>query len=169
MIYEELNHVTRAWHEVRLGEGKYCLTLVNRSMHGIRILGTCRLVHDESSSILGAQLQRLRDQPPRMIIDVEHVLGLVSMHDKFGFESDLISLIMRTVDSKLALDAIHAYRKGEMSVEDLSSSIGLKKLLQENKSEVSSDKPEPEVVKAVTSFVLHAAKYKESRPQTPFR
>ncbi|KAJ4366800.1 hypothetical protein N0V83_007325 [Neocucurbitaria cava] len=156
MVYEQLPY-TRNFHNIPLRDLTHHLTIVNPSVSGIRILATCRLINEEASYVLGPRMQHILQRPPKIIIEGEHLIGLMELRNGFTWYKDILDKICNALHLRGYASFIHQYRKGQLGVEKLRTRLQLGIFLEEGDDE--------EIVKALASFILRTRKWMNSKPK----
>lgn len=154
MIYERLPF-SQNRHNIPLENYEHHITLVNPSISGVRILATCRLIHEEASYALKPLMDRILKDPPKIMIQAKHLTGLIQLRDGFSYTHDILDRILQSQSRKWYLTACQRYRQGRYSIETLRTALGMRMLV---------DKNEHEAVRAVASFMLRIAKWVDTIP-----
>jgi hypothetical protein len=155
IVYEQL---TIEWkhHEVPLDmECERCITVVNPSLHGVRILAASRFVNEEAGPILKPKLAQMLKSPPTLKINIEDLPGIMGMETAiFERRSPLEKIILIMKISSTPTN-IHHYREGKCTLSRLRSHLLLDKSLPDDATIY------------VTSFLLRALKFKTTNYETP--
>lgn len=160
MVYECLS-ASETKNKIRMRDWEHHVTLVDPSVAGIHILATCRLINEEASSILKARLSTIRQRPPKIVVEAEHLIGLIRIHDCCRSDPSLLGRIARAMrKGSRCTKAIDRYRTGKASIEVLRAKLDLNDLIK---------KEDHKAIKAVASFLMHAVEYARSKPRTTFR
>jgi hypothetical protein len=159
MVYEELPIVTQR-HDIPLRDRQHHLTVVNTTIAGISVLGASRKVNQEAAYILGPHLREMLQAPPKILIEANHLIGMVKLRDNMslsGQETVLDRIIQAISTGKWA---IRQYRKGKLSVQILWKWLRLKDLV---------DAGDEATLEAIASFILRVAAYIKTKPDTIFK
>ncbi|KAF2024446.1 hypothetical protein EK21DRAFT_28914, partial [Setomelanomma holmii] len=151
MVYATL---TTTWDqcEVPLNrEGSYYATLINPSLLGVRILATCRVVNDEAGAILEPKLARMLQSPPTMLLSIEQTIGLMDLKKSFFAQRNIFEKLVMAPRRPELLHAIDLHRTGHVTIAELRTCLCL------------SSKTSSTAVKAIASFMLQIAAFKQRR------
>lgn len=160
MVYEQLP-ITENHHQIPLDDRSHHITLVNPSVTGIRILATCRTVNEEASYILSPRLTQMLQDPPKILVEAKHIVGLIPLHDGWRYQHNILDVILEAVKFTSTRAAIDKYRKcGDVAFDRIRRLLDVGTLV---------DKNDRVLIKAVATFVLRAAKYIESQPDTMYK
>ncbi|KAF1851247.1 uncharacterized protein K460DRAFT_329076 [Cucurbitaria berberidis CBS 394.84] len=154
MIYEHLPY-TENRHNVPLQDRNHHITLVNWSVSGIRILGTCRLINEEASYILKPRMNQVLRWPPRIFVEAKHLVGLIALRDGFKYPYDILDKLFQAADMDIYVEVIQRYRQGRYSNEALRTKLGMRNIV---------DKGDRDTMRAVASFMLRVAKWVSTKP-----
>jgi hypothetical protein len=157
MVYERLA-ITWSSCVVPLGVDVHCITIVNPSIP-VRILGTSRSVYAEASKILKPNIQSLLSEPPELFVEANSLVGLISLRYGFRHRSTLLDVIVRCLASSSVRIAIHLYRRGRLSIEDLRSCLHLERFC---------DLGSRSTVRGFATFILRATQYRKAKCVGPF-
>jgi hypothetical protein len=157
MVYER---IAITWNRcaVPLGVDTHYITIVNPSIP-VRILGTCRFVNAEASKILKPNIQSLLCEPPKLFIEAYSLVGLISLRFGFRQRRTLLDAVIRCLASSSVRVAIHLYRRGRLSIEDLRSCLHLERFC---------DLGSHSTVKSFATFILRATQYRKTKCVGPF-
>ena len=113
MVYEELPIVTRR-HDVPLRDRQHRPMLVNTTVAGTLVLATSRKVNQEAAYIPASRLRKTLQAPPKVIIETEHLIGMIRLHDCVSpsRQNTVLDRIIQAVSTRKS--AVHEYRKGKI-------------------------------------------------------
>lgn len=156
-IYEELGQASRRTTTVTVWRDEYMK--FDAVSVPLSILRTCRAVHLEAFPIFQRCIQRIMARAPRIYLPIEVALAMFPAPNSSGPFQDILETIINGVGlGSLRLLAIHSYRISDYSPSDLAMALNLPHMLDDN----DQLRPEKlEVLNALASFVLLAAKYIE--------
>jgi hypothetical protein len=158
MVYEALPVATRR-HDAPLRDRKHHITLVNTTVAGVSILATCRQLNQEASYILAPRMRRILQAPPKVVIQAEHLMGMIDLHDGFrdAIPDSILDRVLRVLSSSRRVRAIHNYREGKVSVATLRKKTTIKNTLVDEGDEAT--------LNAFMTFVLRTAAYIDTKPE----
>ncbi|KAF1831221.1 hypothetical protein BDW02DRAFT_557375 [Decorospora gaudefroyi] len=160
MIYEKLPIITQR-HDTPLRNRDHYLTLVTTTIPGISILATCRQVNEEASHVLAPHLQNILQTPPTVIVEAQHLVGLIDLHDALCLpQSSILDRVVSSLSGYRIERALHKYRRGKKSLQDVRGILELNNLVDSN---------DEATLKAIIRFVLRAAKYMQTKPDTIYK
>ncbi|EMD92526.1 hypothetical protein COCC4DRAFT_21092 [Bipolaris maydis ATCC 48331] len=151
MVYEELSMKTYR-DRFPLRDNQDYVTLVNTVIPGLSILATSRQIRSEASSIILPRLRVILCSPPVIVIQAEHLISLMDLHDCFSsvYGTKFMEKLISCLYDPRALPRIMRYRRGKLSTRQLRRRLRLQELIAID-DEAS--------LKAFVRFALRAMKY----------